>query len=224
MSDKDEKEVKRRKQKKKMTKLLSKAWEMKGAEPFQQISEPESAPGAAFDLASIGMYLDETPCYYKLGRKGWERFSQDLGGVYNWHIQEYVLRLVDVALQEEFQISLIFSSRRKSSHAKTAKAHRGAMQQMIAKLDENLGKVVDSHIPVEGQGAVLNEKKRKKTASQASGDGPTPKKSKKIQDMTLSEREDRALTDLYAYIVANGGKSVESSHHSGGLFDEAPCC
>lgn len=84
---KDEKEMKRRKQLKKMTKILSKAWELPDGEPFQECSK-KSSPENAFDLGAVGDNLDKA--VYKLGRSGWVQFARDMGGVYNRHIQRYV--------------------------------------------------------------------------------------------------------------------------------------
>ena len=86
----DEKEVKRRKQLKKMTKILAKAWELPKSEPFQESSR-FSSQGNVFDLATLGEYLGEG-CY-KLGRSGWAKFAQDIGGVYNRHIEWYVINI-----------------------------------------------------------------------------------------------------------------------------------
>jgi hypothetical protein len=80
----DEKEVKRRKQIKKMTKILARAWELPNGEPFQECTK-ESTTENVFDLASLGQNLDEG--VYKFGRSGWEQFARDIGGVYNRHIE-----------------------------------------------------------------------------------------------------------------------------------------
>jgi hypothetical protein len=85
---KDEKELKRRKQLKKMTKILSRAWELPDGEPFQECLKKISSEGNVFDLAAIGDNLDKQ--MYKLGRSGWIQFARDMGGVYNWHIERYV--------------------------------------------------------------------------------------------------------------------------------------
>jgi hypothetical protein len=92
----DEKEVKRRKQLKKMTKILEKAWEIPKSEPFQESSR-SSSKGNVFDLATLGEYLGEGS--YKVGRSGWEKFAQDIGGVYNRHIEWYVLFVSTVLLR-----------------------------------------------------------------------------------------------------------------------------
>ena len=87
MADKgkeDEKESKRRKQVKKMTKILARAWEMPNGEPFQECDKISTVEDV-FDLASLGQNLDEG--VYQLGRSGWEKFARDIGGVYNRHIQ-----------------------------------------------------------------------------------------------------------------------------------------
>jgi hypothetical protein len=82
----DGKEVKRRKQLKKMTKILAQAWDLPSAEPFQECNTTSSEDNV-FDLASIGQNLDRA--IYRLGRSGWEHFARDIGGVYNRHLERY---------------------------------------------------------------------------------------------------------------------------------------
>mmetsp|Transcript_32339 Transcript_32339/g.36808 ORF Transcript_32339/g.36808 Transcript_32339/m.36808 type:complete len:95 (+) Transcript_32339:237-521(+) len=84
----DGKELKRRKQRKKMSKILTRAWELPNSEPFQE-SNWESSLNNTFDLAAIGKNLDES--VYQLGRSGWESFARDIGGVYNRHTERYVV-------------------------------------------------------------------------------------------------------------------------------------
>ena len=85
----DEKEKKRRKQAKKMGKILAVAWSFQGGNShFQEAHGVTSPKGDVLDLSTIGQKLDENQ--YKLGRHGWEDFARDLGGVYNRHIHRYV--------------------------------------------------------------------------------------------------------------------------------------
>ena len=84
----DEKEKKRRKQAKKMGKILSSVWTMKGSESFQEERHATSTEDHVLDLTTIGQKLDAKK--YRLGRHGWEDFARDLGGVYNRHIRRYV--------------------------------------------------------------------------------------------------------------------------------------
>lgn len=84
----DEKEKKRRKQAKKMGKILATVWNLKGSEGFQEERHATSKEERVLDLATIGQKLDAKK--YRLGRHGWEDFARDLGGVYNRHIQRYV--------------------------------------------------------------------------------------------------------------------------------------
>ena len=81
---KEEKEKKRRKQLKRMGKILARAWELD--EAFQE--DPKSSPDHVLDLTSIGQKIDQKA--YRLGRHGWEDFACDLGGVYNRHIHRCV--------------------------------------------------------------------------------------------------------------------------------------
>lgn len=85
MSEADaEREAKMKRQKKKMTKVLSKAWSIERAEPFQEVEDDqvEAVGGEGpLDLTTMGQSLDKK--FYVLGRKGWEHFARDLGGIYN---------------------------------------------------------------------------------------------------------------------------------------------
>jgi hypothetical protein len=80
-------EAKRKRQKKKMTKILSKAWGLDKADPFQEMAEEDEkmmvleGSGGPMDLTSIGQNLEKG--VYQHGRKGWEQFACDLGGIYN---------------------------------------------------------------------------------------------------------------------------------------------
>jgi hypothetical protein len=81
----DEKEKRRRKQAKRMEKILAKVWTLKGSEAFQEEKHAVSKEGHALDLTTIGQKIDNH--HYRLGRHGWEDFARDLGGVYNRHLQ-----------------------------------------------------------------------------------------------------------------------------------------
>jgi len=78
MSDADDKEKRRKKQAKRMTKLVSAAWEWN--EAFRTSSE---LPNALY-LEDIGRKIDRNE--YKLGRHGWEDFALDFGGVFHSHV------------------------------------------------------------------------------------------------------------------------------------------
>jgi hypothetical protein len=81
-SDKD---AKRKKQQRKMSKILAKAWGLDDSEPFQaHKGGAASVSSSPLDLQTIGQHLDED--HYPFGRLGWERFANDLGGVYQGHI------------------------------------------------------------------------------------------------------------------------------------------
>jgi len=72
-----EKEKKRQKSLRRMTKILGKAWELPNAEPFHSSNKHPH-------LGAIGEKLDREE--YRYGRSGWEDFSKDMGNVYNRHI------------------------------------------------------------------------------------------------------------------------------------------
>ena len=82
--DKEElRKLKLNKQEKRMTKILSKAWSLEHAEPFQEVTI-DSTDSDSLDLSTIGQKLDNGE--YPLGRKGWETFAAHLGFVYNQFI------------------------------------------------------------------------------------------------------------------------------------------
>jgi hypothetical protein len=101
----DEKEKKRRKMFKKMSKVLASCWQLPDATPFQDDDDDDygvdssnkkrvtaaAAPNVwkGFTLAPIGRKIDEK--VYRFGRHGWEDFAADLGKVYNVHIQRSVV-------------------------------------------------------------------------------------------------------------------------------------
>ena len=77
--------MKRKKQEKKMTKILSKSWGLERAEIFHDASTAMAADGSgstfSIDLSVVGQKLENED--YPLGRKGWETFAAELGFVYN---------------------------------------------------------------------------------------------------------------------------------------------
>jgi hypothetical protein len=82
-----EKEKKRKKALRRMSKILTKAWELSQAEPFQSRGKPSSS--LILCLTSLGLKVDEEK--YGYGRHGWEEFAKDIGGIYNRHLQRYVV-------------------------------------------------------------------------------------------------------------------------------------
>jgi hypothetical protein len=80
------KEAKIKKQKRKMSKIVTKAWGLPHAHHFHESARAAAATNSfvCFDLASIGQNIDQG--VYRLGRHGWEQFAKDLGGVYTRHI------------------------------------------------------------------------------------------------------------------------------------------
>jgi hypothetical protein len=82
----DEKDRKRKKQFKRMGKILGTVWEWD--ESFQD--DDNNSNEVVLCLTDVGKKVDSQ--LYRLGRHGWEDFSRDLGGVYNRHIHGYVRR------------------------------------------------------------------------------------------------------------------------------------
>lgn len=91
--DAEEKEKRRKKQFKRMGKILGKAWNL--TEVFQDCDSSEVAVG---NLSDIGQKLDEQD--YRVGRHGWEDFARDLGGVYNRHVKRYAYRVCACSMDE----------------------------------------------------------------------------------------------------------------------------
>lgn len=81
-ADAAEKEARRKKHRKRMNKILVRAWGLPDAGPFQEASHP--AEGEVRDLTAVGKNLDKG--VYEHGRSGWEIFAKDMGLVYNSHI------------------------------------------------------------------------------------------------------------------------------------------
>ena len=82
----EEKEKKRKKQGRKMGKIISKLWDL---DPAFQSSEKNDDEEKVTCLTHLGQKIDQKA--YRLGRHGWEDFARDLGGVYNRHIRGYVV-------------------------------------------------------------------------------------------------------------------------------------
>jgi hypothetical protein len=76
-----EKEERRKKHRKRMNKILVRAWNLPN-NPFQESAQPSKAQ--VRDLTEVGKNMDKG--MYEHGRSGWELFAKDMGGIYNWHI------------------------------------------------------------------------------------------------------------------------------------------
>ena len=79
-----DKEEKRRKIKKRMNKIIVKAWNIEESDMFQLFPTKSPSDTEVRDLTDIGKNLDKG--IYQHGRSGWEMFAKDMGLVYNWHI------------------------------------------------------------------------------------------------------------------------------------------
>jgi len=77
-----EKEARREKHRKRMNKILYKAWNLPDSSPFQEAANPSD--NEVRDLTVLGQNLDKG-CYAH-GKSGWEIFATDMGKVYNWPI------------------------------------------------------------------------------------------------------------------------------------------
>ena len=86
---------KRKKQQRKMTKLLSKAWSLDRADPFQEVTTTDSTQAATpLDLTTMGQNLDGG--LYSNGKAGWQLFAGHLGAVYNRFIAVAPYRYVEL--------------------------------------------------------------------------------------------------------------------------------
>jgi hypothetical protein len=98
-----EKEKRRKKALRRMGKIITKAWELSDAEPFQSYNghhtsysggsaaAATAAAAAVLCLTTLGQKVDEER--YSYGKHGWEDFARDIGGIYNRHQQRYVVAL-----------------------------------------------------------------------------------------------------------------------------------
>ena len=79
----DDKEQKRLKAYKKVKKVLSKAWQLEGADVFQE--------GGSWSLNQVVQNIEQHQ--YNGGPKHiWQSFASELGSVYTTHIAGYVLQ------------------------------------------------------------------------------------------------------------------------------------
>ena len=74
-----------------MGKLLTKAWGLSNAEPFQTYQYhaddgSKKTKSNILCLTSLGIKVDEEG--YGYGRHGWEDFAKDIGGIYALHIKK----------------------------------------------------------------------------------------------------------------------------------------
>jgi len=194
MADVDpQRELKRKKQTKKMTKILSKAWSIDRADPFQEVQDPKQFQSALdgecdspIDLTSMGQSLDSGT--YHDGKKGWEKFSADLGGVYN--------RFIAVGKKSNL-----------------ARHHLKEVCELLAKLDPHLSVIAkNSKREVSANPAENNKSPKKRKAVTGADDAQhiPKKKSAKTYDKqdsapTLSQREDKAMKNLTKHILECGG-------------------
>lgn len=81
-----DKEKRRRKQFKRMAKILGNCWDLEPT--FQDRLESDTDPSLVLCLTDVGTRIDEQT--YRLGKHGWEDFARDLGGVFNRHAHGYV--------------------------------------------------------------------------------------------------------------------------------------
>lgn len=101
------KEKKRRKQFKRMGKILAVAWDWDAAFQDKDDDDDSSSNGNNITcLTDVGQKLDEQ--VYRLGRHGWEDFSRDLASVYHAHIHRYVCIVVLVCVCGLFWNKYIF--------------------------------------------------------------------------------------------------------------------
>jgi len=84
--DDAEKEKRRKKQFKRMGKILGKCWDLDVV--FQDRTASDTDEEQVLCLTDIGKRIDDQA--YRLGKHGWEDFARDLGGVFNRHAKGLV--------------------------------------------------------------------------------------------------------------------------------------
>eukprot|EP00804_Cyclotella_cryptica_P003333 CCRYP_012832-RA/>CCRYP_012832-RA protein AED:0.04 eAED:0.04 QI:150/1/1/1/1/1/3/177/1597 len=192
--DAKEKEARREKHKKRMNKILFKAWNLPSAAPFQDgANKGASGEGAAGNLTTVGENLDKG--LYEHGRTGWEAFARDMGRVYNGHLM------------------------RKGKHATTAQAHLEKVVDFFSKIDPILGDIVLKSKPSENElyssDATKNHTgKRKSSEVLDESQNSSPKKKVHVGNsngsLTLSQREKRGIESLATYLEERGGECSQS--------------
>ena len=170
--DDEEKEARRKRQAKKMTKIIAKAWNLPHAEHFTQVVSPAPAAGTAdansaaaapapLDLTGIGQALDAGA--YHLGRHGWERFAADLGGVYNRSIRYVSLfrhilcrvfacvvvknrALASSSIPQSCSPKLItrIPTHSQGKHKKSARRNLDEVKTLLAKVDAHLAEIAET--------------------------------------------------------------------------------
>jgi hypothetical protein len=86
-----DREKKRKKAHRRMGKMLTKAWELPNAGPFQTYqyhgddTTNKRMKSNILCLTSLGIKIDEEG--YGYGRHGWEDFAKDIGGIYALHLK-----------------------------------------------------------------------------------------------------------------------------------------
>jgi hypothetical protein len=84
-SAEDKKKRQRRKQFKRMGKILGTVWDWDADFQDRGDSDVDETAAAVLCLTDVGQRVDDQ--VYRLGRLGWEDFSLDLSSVYHRHIQ-----------------------------------------------------------------------------------------------------------------------------------------
>mmetsp|Transcript_18479 Transcript_18479/g.39984 ORF Transcript_18479/g.39984 Transcript_18479/m.39984 type:complete len:1415 (+) Transcript_18479:122-4366(+) len=202
-----EKEARRKKHRKRMNKILVRAWNLPDAGPFQDTSHPSETE--ARDLTAIGKNLDKG--VYEHGRTGWEIFATDMGLVYNRHII------------------------RKGKHTSTAKNHLDQVVGYFTKIDPVLGNLAIKSKPKPGDTSSDGTSKKNSSSSTKRKnnvkESPDSSPKKKVNvgnngSLTLSQREKRAMELLASYLEESGGERVQSENfrckviqRPGGRFD-----
>jgi len=188
----DIREAKRKRQEKKMTKIIAKAWSLEQSEIFQEIADPElkALTGGPLDLTTMGRSLDSG--IYPLGRQGWETFARDMGFVYN---------------------RFIVSGKKK----KLAQKHLNEVCAMLAKIDQSLQDIASKSKP-ENIPTDNKSPKKRKAAELNSSTAHIPKKknasstsrsSSREESLTLSQREERGMANLSKHVVDCGGDTQQ---------------
>lgn len=86
-----DREKKLKKAHRRMGKILTKAWELPSAEPFQTYQyhgDDSDGKKGILCLTSLGIKIDQEG--YGYSRHGWEDFARDIGGIYALHLKRYV--------------------------------------------------------------------------------------------------------------------------------------
>eukprot|EP00986_Skeletonema_menzelii_P016251 scaffold14081_cov138-Skeletonema_menzelii.AAC.3 len=217
-SDQAEKDAKREKHRKRMNKILYKAWNLPDSTPFQEAANPSDDEPR--DLTVLGQNLDKG--VYAHGKSGWEVFADDMGKVYNWHI---IRRSKGISLPQ----NIVRFDYGEGGLAECANFRTEPIYCVdVWAQNPVLGKKAANAKPSENASNSAPKKnasggkKRKNDGKDSSDSSPKKKATGSNGSLSLSQREKRAMELLSSFLEECGaGPPLTVVQRPGGRFDTA---